>query len=67
MVELTIRTGFNSWWVVPKHYTGNYLINPVIRCYSSEEAMSIFQELNGSKLETIEAFIKLRRKLQNGN
>lgn len=63
MVELTIHCSGERWWVVPKHYTGNRMINPVINCDTSEEAMDILHQLNGKKLQEIEAFIKLRRKL----
>jgi len=62
MVELTIRPGHNCWWVMPKHTTANRMINPVIMCESSDEAMNTYLQLNGKKLQEIEAFIKLRNK-----
>ena len=38
------------------------MINPVIMCESSDEAMNTYLQLNGKKLQEIEAFIKLRNK-----
>lgn len=63
MVELTIRYSLGEWIVCPEHVTANRMIKPVIGCSSSEEAMEIHQQLNGKKLQEIEAFIKLRNKL----
>ena len=63
MVELTIQCMSSSWWVAPKYQTANRMHCPIIECSSPEEAMSIFQQLNGKKLQEIEAFIKLRKKL----
>lgn len=62
-MELTIKYGLGGWVVCPMYYSANRMINPVITCNSSEEAMDIQEQLNGKKLQEIEAFIKLRKKL----
>ena len=67
MVELTIRYGLDEWIVCPKYVTANRMINPVISCANGDEAMSIYEQLNGKKLQEIEAFIRLRNKLSETN
>ena len=63
MIELTISHFLNRWVVSPKHQTANRMYTPVIDCETFDEAMEIHQQLNGKKLQEIEAFIKLRKKL----
>lgn len=64
-MELTIKYSLGGWIVCPLHNTANRMINPVITCSSSEEAMDIQEQLNGKRLQEIEAFIKLRNKLRD--
>jgi hypothetical protein len=63
MVELTISFCLGEWLVAPMHMTANRMINPTIACSTFDEAMGIHEQLNGKKLQEIEAFIKLRNQL----
>lgn len=63
MIELTIRSFLNDWIVAPKHLSANRMINPTVVCSTFDEAKEVYQQLDGKKLQEIEAFIKLRNKL----
>lgn len=58
-MELTIQRSLGYWVVTGKSADPNVFIT----CVTADEAMEILQQLNGKKFEELEAFIKLRSKL----